>query len=223
MFVIGFGCTPSSESPPQENMSRRLMDYAVWQSSLLSHFMCVAHSLRNRLYYTLLCHGQFFLAGFFSADIFNSKLAIKLHKTWDCVGAVCLIVFQIMWSLFHSLAYWFAPFLLAGLLLSVLRGRFFARVFGCPLFSAIGGMCYTIYLYHPPIKSALGKIIFSWAPFGNYQVDTAIQITLHFVVIVTVSSGLFLLFEKPFMNKDWPRSLLFFRMGKKKQLLPVKD
>lgn len=193
-------------------LKRQRLRWSIWVLLILL-FATSTHALSDktsRLYYTLLCHGQFFLAGFFCADVFHTRREIKNFRRWDFACLFCLIIFQTCWSYLHTLSFWLSPFLLMGLLLSVLHGRLIARISGWPPIATIGGMCYTLYLYHPVIKSTLGKLTFPWTPFGSYPVDTALQICLHFAVITAVGSGLFLLFEKPFMNRNWTNDLLIF-------------
>ncbi|MCE5278363.1 MAG: acyltransferase [Planctomycetaceae bacterium] len=89
------------------------------------------------------------------------------------------------------------------------RGRLLNVFFRNPLIATIGGMCYTIYLYHGfLIEPAL------WPTAGlTGRIEAAltwrslVQSALMAGFVVAAAGGLFLLFEKPFMYKDWPARL----------------
>jgi peptidoglycan/LPS O-acetylase OafA/YrhL len=71
----------------------------------------------------------------------------------------------------------------------------------------IGGMCYTIYLYHPFLKSALKHLTFPLQLDDTWWLNVWIQVILLGLLIVLVSYFLYLLFEKPFMYRDWPQRI----------------
>jgi peptidoglycan/LPS O-acetylase OafA/YrhL len=184
--------------------------WAIWLTLILSFGTCARFidGHPGWLYYTILRHGQFFVAGFLCADIITHVNLEKNRVSWDAVGFGSLAMFQWIWISHHGLTHWLAPFLLAGVLLASLNGRLLAAITGWPLLATVGGMCYTLYLYHPILKSTLGKLTFSWSFTNSIAVDTTLQIILHFIFIVLVGGVLFLLFEKPFMRKDWPLKLV---------------
>ncbi|MBO9573653.1 MAG: hypothetical protein J7497_15805, partial [Chitinophagaceae bacterium] len=73
--------------------------------------------------------------------------------------------------------------------------------------TAIGGMCYTIYLIHLPFAELLitftRKIHFT----GWYAPNMLLQLVIFIPLIIMISAVCFLLFEKPFMDKHWPAKL----------------
>ncbi len=68
-------------------------------------------------------------------------------------------------------------------------------------------MCYTIYLYHWFMISGLyrGTIVLQTKILW---LDLLIQFAVMAPIIIVVCTGLFVLFERPFMQRDWPAKLL---------------
>jgi peptidoglycan/LPS O-acetylase OafA/YrhL len=67
-------------------------------------------------------------------------------------------------------------------------------------------MCYTIYMYHWLMISGIVRIT------GHFQthvlwLDLLIQFVLMSIIITFACSALFVLFERPFMQRDWPQQL----------------
>ena len=87
------------------------------------------------------------------------------------------------------------------------RGTLISRILGNPWIVVIGGMCYTIYLYHYQIFSLTGhaamRVQIAHHPLLSFGTAFIFMVP----VMLVVSSVLFVLFEKPFMRKDWPRRL----------------
>ena len=87
------------------------------------------------------------------------------------------------------------------------RGTLTSRILGNPWIVVIGGMCYTIYLYHYQIFSLTGhaamRVQIAHHPLLSFGTAFIFMVP----VMLVVSSVLFVLFEKPFMRKDWPRRL----------------
>src|SRR5690606_9912045 len=82
----------------------------------------------------------------------------------------------------------------------VLSNSYVRRFFSQPLLVVIGGMCYSIYLLHFAVVSAMGSILPPpLAPFSDWIwfMMSALIMTL---AVLVVSSVYFLLVEKPFMK-----------------------
>jgi peptidoglycan/LPS O-acetylase OafA/YrhL len=87
--------------------------------------------------------------------------------------------------------------------LAAFRGVITSKFLGFQWITTIGGMCYTIYMYHWLMISMLVRVT------GQIQthilwLDLLIQFVLMSVIIVGVCAILFALFERPFMRRDWP-------------------
>jgi peptidoglycan/LPS O-acetylase OafA/YrhL len=91
---------------------------------------------------------------------------------------------------------------------SAFKGKLFNLFFTQKIIYVIGGMCYTIYLIHYPIFHVLTKItskfiFFDFGYFLNFLIHAIILIP----VMLAISGLFFLIFEKPFMDKDWIRKI----------------
>jgi peptidoglycan/LPS O-acetylase OafA/YrhL len=108
------------------------------------------------------------------------------------------------------------PVLIFIAYLSALRGVVWNAITSNPVVFTIGGMCYTIYLWHnlvleilvrklhlvDHLYSRLGTTWFWWPFF----VVTSL-------CVLVVCSILFALLEKPFMYKTWPRDFTNWLVG----------
>jgi peptidoglycan/LPS O-acetylase OafA/YrhL len=144
------------------------------------------------------------MAGFLLCDLYlgGQVKTDRRSYLWDLwfagsLGlAVCVSHF--------SLPYTLLPWLALVLCVSAFRGKIAHWLLGRPLLTTIGGMCYTIYMYHWLMISGLirGTIKFSTHIFW---LDLLIQFAVMSVVIIGICSVLFVLFERPFMKRDWPQ------------------
>jgi len=158
---------------------------------------------------TILGHLHYFLAGFMLADVYLCDWnEIKKVRWYDAVAFAALAVVLLSWS-------WNFEFPLRIIFVVSLFILFFAIFKGVAVnrwitnrwVTAIGGMCYTIYLIHLPIEEFL-VVLTKKIHVTNYlSVNLFIQLLIVIPIILTISSVFFLLFEKPFMDKDWPRKL----------------
>ncbi|HOS92937.1 MAG TPA: acyltransferase [Armatimonadota bacterium] len=155
--------------------------------------------------WNLITELPFFLVGFLLADLYLVDWHKQPKQTF-------------LWDVFSGLAWaalfpWIAGTYLDGLVTPILifiayvgafRGVLGSRVFSNPWLVTIGGMCYTIYLYHYAILMTLGpRTVHLWAGPGRWA-DALFQTALLFPPVILVSAGLFAAFEKPFMQRDWP-------------------
>src|SRR5262245_1332060 len=91
------------------------------------------------------------------------------------------------------------------LYVAAFRGRLANRVFRLPWLVTIGGMCYTIYLYHQkivhltlPLTTPL--LVPGWPFWANFP----LQLLLQGAIVVVICGVLFALLERPFMRRRWP-------------------
>ncbi len=155
----------------------------------------VPHSLLGSL--------QQFLAGFLLADLYVTRW--KTHAAgsylWDLLSLAGWmgIVFSDRLGLARTPI---LPWLIFLAYVGVLRGVVLNRILGNPWIATVGGMCYTIYMYHGWLILAVGKTTM-YVQTGLLWVDVAIQFAILSTIILIVCSVLFLLFERPFMQPDW--------------------
>ncbi len=154
---------------------------------------------------SLLGNLRYFLVGFLLADwLVTKKNEAPRRYFWDLLlilDAAAVVVFR------HSSWLYFALPLIVGVCcVAAFCGRLTYRALGNPWITTIGGMCYTIYMYHWLMISLLVR------PALHLQthilwLDLLIFYVLMSAVIVAVCALLFALFERPFMRRDWPARL----------------
>ncbi len=91
--------------------------------------------------------------------------------------------------------------LVGGTLEQGLVGRWLSRL-GPVL---VGGMCYTIYLYHYPVISLAGRVVVPWVRNLAPGWAEAVGAVVLAGAVLGVSVVLFLSTERPFMRKGWWR------------------
>jgi len=153
-------------------------------------------------------YGHFFLAGILLAEIYLldwSKPSAR-PLAWDAAGLVGWIA---LWPLETNASA--RPFVVAAVLLAYVgsfRGRWLNRVVSSPWIATIGGMCYTIYLYHTAVISAVGRFSIRWVLPGWYGWTVLVQVVVVGTALFLVSGVAFALLEKPFMVRNWPSKTL---------------
>ncbi len=155
--------------------------------------------------FSLIGNLQYFLVGFLLADWqVTSKKAVPRNFLWDLffiLGGAVVVVFRNSSWIYSAL-----PAIIGVCCLAAFRGTLAFRVLGQPWITTIGGMCYTIYMYHWLMISLLIR------PAIHLQthilrLDLLILFVLMSAVIVPVCAILFAVFERPFMRRDWPAKL----------------
>ena len=154
---------------------------------------------------SLLQYLQYFLVGFLLADVYlvDWKKAPKKSPNWDLIGPAfwLLVPLSLGWE---SVRPWLFPAVAFGAYVGVFRSRLLGHFFRARVITTIGGMCYTIYLYHYMQVAVLVPLTSRWST-GSYVGDVAIQTLIHFPLCIGVCAVLFVVFERPFMRRDWPR------------------
>jgi peptidoglycan/LPS O-acetylase OafA/YrhL len=151
----------------------------------------------------LLAYIEFFLAGFLLVDFYLTKTFSFTARglKWDLIS---LAVFASVagfgrehWSVYLM------PWLILSGCLAGFHGKISSWFLSRPVIATIGGMCYTIYMYHYHLLSVAMRAAM---PFQTHMLwlDFLIQFVIVSVFIVCVCSVLFALFERPFMRRDWP-------------------
>jgi peptidoglycan/LPS O-acetylase OafA/YrhL len=142
---------------------------------------------------------HYFFAGMLVADLYVCGVRLPHRAGWF-LGGAALLAFVFVPSidlLWGSGVKMLAIFLL---LFTVLTHEGVGKLFALRPLALIGGMCYSIYLLHFAIISALGMGLqkLGWVPAGQTNVFWLIPL---FALVVLLVSALFFLFvEKPFMR-----------------------
>ncbi len=131
----------------------------------------------------------------------TAKAQAPRNFLWDLLlilDAVVVVLFR------HSAWRDYALPLQIGICcVAAFRGRLAFRILGIPWITTIGGMCYTIYMYHWLMISMLVRLA-NHLQTHILWLDLLVYFVLMSAVIVLVCSILFAFFERPFMRRDWP-------------------
>ena len=169
---------------------------------------------------TLLGNLHLFLAGFLLADIFlvDWKEGWTKSYGWDLVTIIFLPLPFYFWG--HDFLNWLVfPFLILIIFIGVFKSKYINRFFTNHWITAVGGMCYTIYLIHLPLAELMIRLTkdLNWGQ--EYLPNLLLQLLLFLPVLFAVSTLVFLALEKPCMDKHWPQK---FMAGLRKALYGVK-
>ena len=162
--------------------------------------------LRGPLSLSILAYLQFFLIGFLLADVFLADWAEapKTNPYWDVVAvAGWPLLFIVLRA--DAVAHWIFPFLVFFLYCAAFRGAWSRQVFSNPCLTVVGGMCYSIYLIHYEVISAVGRFTRGIAEGGPFWLYLLVQSALIGTSILLVCGFYFVLLEKPCMSRNWPR------------------
>jgi peptidoglycan/LPS O-acetylase OafA/YrhL len=113
--------------------------------------MLVAGLLSNPLYASLRFHYSiayylaFFLAGFMVCDLYLTRQNWQKSFVWD---AFALALGPLVWYLGRYSGHIILPFVIVVLYRAAFRGEIWSAIFSNPVITNIGGMCYSIYLFH---------------------------------------------------------------------------
>jgi peptidoglycan/LPS O-acetylase OafA/YrhL len=159
---------------------------------------------------TLIVMIQYFFAGMLLADLYARGLLERSALwIWDLVaaaasGGLCLIVCGLpdTWKY-----YWLTPVLTMLLFAGIIRGRFVNRLFRLQPLTIVGGMCYTLYLWH---MAVIGTVTYRLKPYltGLPEVSAAVAYCMLTIpVTIALCIPVYLLLERPFMNGPGSRFL----------------
>jgi peptidoglycan/LPS O-acetylase OafA/YrhL len=155
---------------------------------------------------SILGYLQFFLLGFLIADIFLVEWKAPARKPlcWDILALAGWPLLFVVWQS-RTLTHWLFPALVFALYCAAFRGRWASWIMSRPWITAVGGMCYSIYLIHYAVISGVGrftKTIGAGLPDPLYLMT---QFILVGIAIVLICGLYFLVLEKPCMKRNWPQ------------------
>jgi len=175
-------------------------------AALTGQALFLHHSPRASL--SILAYVQFFLVGFLLADVFLDSWSEvpRRNLAWD---AVALAGWPLLFVILHSrvLLHWLFPAWVFLLYFAAFRGRLANRFFSNRWIAAIGGMCYSIYLLHYEVISAVGRLTRRLGETAPYWIYLSVQLLLVGAAIVVMCGVYFVAIEKPCMRRDWPQRL----------------
>jgi peptidoglycan/LPS O-acetylase OafA/YrhL len=185
---------------------RRSVLVGITLATLGAQMLFVPHHPRVQL--SILAFLQFFLIGFLLADVYLAtwKETSRRRLHWDVIALAGWPLLFLALQ-FQPLTHWAFPALVFVLYCAAFRGRWINRFFCNRWITAVGGMCYSIYLIHYAVISSVGrftKAVGARLPNSAYLV---LQFVLVGSAIVIFCGMYFLVLEKPCMRRDWPQRL----------------
>jgi peptidoglycan/LPS O-acetylase OafA/YrhL len=158
---------------------------------------------------TLLNYLPYFLMGFILADLYLDGWLARgpRHAAWDLLlagtaaAALTLAVNRPQWL---PLA---LPWSLLLAVTAFFKGRLLRRALGGPLPITIGGMCYSLYLFHFAVISAFARFSKDLALPGGAVPNLGLQLLITGAATLVLGGLFFALVERPCMRRDWPQRL----------------
>jgi peptidoglycan/LPS O-acetylase OafA/YrhL len=185
---------------------RRLVLIGLTLATLAAQSLLVGKHPRFEL--SILAYLQFFLIGFLLADVFLTdwKNSPRPSLYWDLTAlAGWPLLFLALQT--KTLTHWLFPALVFTLYCAAFRGRWINRLFCNRWITVVGGMCYSIYLIHYEVISAVGRFTKTLGAHLPDPVYLAVQFILVGSCIVILCGVYFVVLEKPCMRRDWPQRL----------------
>lgn len=160
---------------------------------------------------SLINYFNYFLVGILVAILQKNKTLINTYF----IGSNLLLVFLLFMLADKSIVNFLSNLYLISILRLTILFWLFNNVLilrkgisflAMPIISTLGGMCYTIYLYHILILSFFTRLIL---PGIKDFIESDILFFCFGILLMCFSSLIFsslffVLFEKPFMKKNWP-------------------
>lgn len=156
-----------------------------------------------RITNSLLVYSQYFFCGYLLTELFlTKKLYAKEPSYFFDVLALIFFVIAVCFETGYPLKGLrsFGVFPVLGFFLSVFKSRLALAFLRLPAIYLVGGMCYTIYLYHFWIIQ-LPVRAFDLDSHNFSMMQVLVFDIIMFSFVIAVSTILFKFFEKPFMSK----------------------
>jgi len=182
------------------SLRRLLMLLLIIACGCLSQYI-IEDIPRVRL--TIINNLQFFLMGFFLADLYIQVRDRSILKSilWDMVGLAGLALSLYIFMCKPRLSLVLFPFTGALFFIAAFRGKYLNKVLTTRLLIIVGGMCYTIYLYHFRLLTR----IFSTEMFADiilypFWKGICLRVILMVPLVLCACTIMYMLFERPFMK-----------------------
>ncbi len=161
----------------------------------------------TRLSLSLPNYLQYFLLGFLLADLFLDEWRgdPAPGARFDLVGLAGVVLLGA-----GDTSRWAPALVPVGVLavaVAAFRGRRAASFLARPWVVVTGGMCYTIYLLHYPLLSAVGRVLGRFLGGAGPFAWTGVLLCAYLPILAAVSLAFFLAIERPCMRPDWPARL----------------
>lgn len=184
---------------------RMVLVSAILLILFLQDYFRIPHQYTNL---TILGHLHFFLIGFLMTDIFLMEWQTEIRRNWWfdwlAVAAFLSLIFSWSWDyeLLNRTVFAAALFVL---FYAAFRATWLNTFLRTPWITAIGGMCYTIYLIHLPLTEVFIRLTKGIVVTNIFAINFFVQFLLLIPFVLIPSIIFYLMVEKPCMYKDWPQ------------------
>lgn len=143
----------------------------------------------------------------------SGRVVMQIRPAWDALGLIAASTFIIfMRSNFDAKIQVMSIFILP-FFLSVMRGGVLRYILTRKLIYTLGGMCYSTYLFHTVVLrftiEKTGAVDFIFFHLNPSQAEIAV-LMLASSLVFSVSTIIFVMFERPFMDPKWAPRLKGF-------------
>ncbi len=162
--------------------------------------------------FTLAGDLEYFLAGLLLAELYLTTAGpIPTNHplrsaAWDLVAIAGWPAFFLLGDNLSAL---WLPALALILCLAAFRGFITRRILRTPVIAITGGMCYTIYLWHAPVLTAMDRALRHLPALAHagYPELFLFEAAVKSAAVALVCLPLFALVERPCMDPHWPAQL----------------
>ena len=144
---------------------------------------------------------HYFFIGILAADLHCTKTNLFVNTNAGFIaGCMALIGFIFLPTIHNLPGYFLKIFCMFVLVHTTLNNRMMKKMFTAEILVLIGGMCYSIYLLHYAIISAIGYIITRSGIRISGIMHGIVTGMVMVLAVLVISSLYFLWIEKPFMR-----------------------
>lgn len=148
---------------------------------------------------------QYFIAGLLLSDIYVTDMpSWRSSWLWDAASTAAWIT---LLATEHPRLYPLEPLLIALAFMGAFRGRLLHRLFTTRWIAILGGMCYSMYLWHFFIIALVFKVSRRWHFSHDLLTNIALQGLIILPCVVAFTIAYFVLIERPCMDPAWPQKL----------------
>ena len=158
---------------------------------------------------------QYFLGGLLLSDLYVTVMpSWRSRWLWDVVslGAWAVLLLSA-----HAVLYPLEPLLIALAFLGAFRGILLHRLLTTEWIALLGGMCYSMYLWHLFIIALIFKASRRLIVTHDLLINLLIQGALILPCVVGFTILYFVLIERPCMDPAWPLKLWAAARGRSRQ------
>ena len=149
----------------------------------------------------------YFLMGMLLADLYCAKWKLFDNgQICSWAGIIIFIGLHFIFSVDARELFLLKMYLLAAFFYIGITNQWWKKLLGTQWISIIGGMCYSIYLLHLIIMSAVTKVLVH-LPIENKLLGYVLYAIIIMAVVLVVCAAFYWLIEQPCMRRDWYKNI----------------